>query len=422
MQKHCEKRIAAAHRAATERSSSRLAGGCAVLAAALSVLLAAPAALGQNFPVTPGQRSTAEQVAQTGVPLADLAPDAPDQYTVKRGDTLWAISGIFLTKPWRWPELWGMNISDVRNPHRIYPGQTLVLDKRDGRATLRIARSEGSAPTETVRVSPRTRIEPMADASVPTLNSHLIEAFLAEPVIIDEVELLQAPRIVAAPESRVLITRGDRAYARGLIPTPLKLRTEGHPDDYRVFRNARPLTDPLTNVVLGYEAMYLGKAALVRSESVQAIPNATGGEDNMIVPATIDIVSAKEEMRVGDRLLPEPPREFLSYVPHASTPGLDGSIVSVYGDAVVNAGQNQVVVINRGIADGVEMGHVMAILKDGQRQRDWSQPGERGTPIKLPDERNGLLMVFRPFEHLSYALILEINDAVKVGDRVASPR
>lgn len=413
MQKHCEKRIAAAHRAA---------GGWAALAAALSVFLATPAALGQNFPVTPGQRSTAEQVAQTGVPLADLATDAPDQYTVKRGDTLWAISGMFLTKPWRWPELWGMNMSDVHNPHRIYPGQTLILDKRDGRATLRVARAEGGAPIETVRVSPRTRIEPMADGSLPTLNSHLIEAFLAEPVIIDEVELLQAPRIVAAPENRVLITRGDRAYARGLAATPLKQRSEGHPDEYRVFRNARALTDPLTHVVLGYEAMYLGNASLVRSESVQSIPNANGGDDNIIVPATIDIVSAKEEMRVGDRLLPEPPREFLSYVPHAPTPGLGGTIVSVYGDAVVNAGQDQVVVINRGTADGVEMGHVMAILKDGQRQQDWSQPGERGTPIKLPDERNGLLMVFRPFEHLSYALILEINDAVKIGDRVASPR
>jgi hypothetical protein len=141
----------------------------------------------------------------------------------------------------------------------------------------------------------------------------------------------------------------------------------------------------------------------------------------MLVPATIDIVSAKEEMRVGDRLLPEPPRQFLSYAPHAPAGPLDGSIVSVYGDAVAIAGQNQVVVINRGTADGVEMGHVLAILKEGERRLDRSQPGER-TDIKLPNERNGLLMVFRPFERLSYALILEISDTVKVGDRVANPR
>jgi hypothetical protein len=421
MQKHSERQIAVADLADLRGHPARRVGGWAVLAA-LAAALASPAAIGQNFPVTPGQRSTAEHVAQAGVPLSELAPNAPDQYTVKRGDTLWAISGMFLAKPWRWPELWGMNLTDVRNPHLIYPGQTLVLEKRDGRATLRLGQSEGSAPTETIRVSPRTRIEPLTDSSVPTLNLHLIEAFLAEPVIIDEVELLQAPRIVAAPDSRVLITRGDRAYARGLVPTPLKLRTEGRAEDYRVFRNARPLSDPLTHVVLGYEAQYLGKASLVRSESVRPVQNTSGGDDNMVVPATIDIVSAKEEMRVGDRLLPEPPRQFVSYVPHPSAPGMEGTIVSVYGDAVVNAGQSQVVVINRGTADGMEMGHVMAILKDGQRRVDWSQPGERGTPIKLPDERNGLLMVFRPFEHLSYGLILEINDTVKVGDRVANPR
>ncbi len=396
-------------------------GGWAALAACVA-LFSSPAAIGQNFPVTPGQRSTAEQVAQAGVPLSELAPNAPDSYTVKRGDTLWAISGMFLAKPWRWPQLWGMNLSDIRNPHRIYPGQQLVLEKRDGRATLRVARAEGEAPTETIRLSPRTRVEALADSALTTLNSHLIEAFLAEPVIIDEAELLQAPRIVAAPENRVLLTRGDRAYARGLPATPLKLRVENHTDEYRVFRNARPLSDPLTKVVLGYEAQYLGKATLVRSEHVQPIGNEKGGQDNMVVPATIDIVSAKEEMRVGDRLLPEPPRQFLSYVPHAPKPGLEGTIISVYGDAVAIAGQNQVVVINRGLADGMEMGHVMAILKDGERKLDRSQPGERPTEIKIPDERNGLLMVFRPFEHMSYGLILEINDTVKVGDRVTSPR
>jgi hypothetical protein len=389
----------------------------------MAVGLAAPAAFGQNFPITSGQRSTAQQVAQAGVPLSDLAPNAPEEYTVKRGDTLWAISGVFLTTPWRWPELWGMNLQDVRNPHLIYPGQTLVLEKLDGRARLRVrqAANGGGAPTETIRVSPRTRIEPLADLAIPTLQSHLIEPFLAEPVIIDEAALLKAPRIVAAPESRVLITRGDRAYARGATATPLHLQNAGRTDDYRVFRSATPLKDPLTNVVLGYEAQYLGKASLVRSESVKAVKTSSGGQDNVVVPATIDILSAKEEMRVGDRLLPEPPRQFLSYVPHAPASTMEGTIVSVYGNAVAIAGQNQVVVINRGTADGIEMGHVLAIQKDGERRIDTSQPGER-TAIKLPDERNGLLMVFRPFDKLSYALILEISDTVKVGDRVVNPR
>ncbi len=404
------------HPETTRRTTVRRAAGL-LPAWWLLAALAAPA-MAQNFPVTPTQRGTAEQVAAAGVPLTDLVPDAPDAYTVKRGDTLWGISGMFLAKPWRWPELWGMNLQDIRNPHLIYPGQQLVLERRDGRATLRVRQAAaGDMPTETVRVSPRVRIEPLSGSAVPAVQTHLIEPFLSEPVIVDETALSQAPRIVAAPETRVLITRGDRAYVRGTTPL---LRTAGA-TEYRVFRNARPIKDPVTSAVLGYEAPYLGKATLVRGETVQAVRTSGGSEEQMPVPATIDIVSAKEEMRVGDRLLPEPPRLFTSYVPHAPAAGMDGSIVSIYGEAVAIAGQSQVVLINRGTADGIESGHVFAILKSGDRRVDRSQPGER-TNIKLPDERNGLLMVFRPFEKLSYALILEISDTVQVGDRIASPQ
>lgn len=399
--------------------AARVLGAWTVLAALAASLVATPA-LAQKFPITPAQRSTAQQVAQAGVPLSELAPDAPDEYAVKRGDTLWAISGVFLKTPWRWPELWGMNLEQVRNPHLIYPGQHLVLEKVDGRALLRL-RADGQVPTETIRLSPRVRAQPLGDAAIPTLQTHLIEPFLAEPVIIDEAALFAAPRIVAAPENRVLITRGDRAYARGLASAPLKQRVAGRTDNYRVFRNAKPLKDPVTQAILGYEAQYLGKAALVRSEGSEFVKTSSGGQRDMVVPATIDITAAKEEMRVGDRLLPEPPRQLLSYAPHAPAGPLDATIVSIYGNAVAIAGQNQVVVINKGTADGVEMGHVLAVLKEGERRLDTSQPGER-TDIKLPNERNGLLMVFRPFEKLSYALILEISDAVKVGDRVASPR
>ncbi|WP_053076533.1 LysM peptidoglycan-binding domain-containing protein [Caenimonas sp. SL110] len=401
---------------------SRRALPTVVALAALAAGLWPMSAAAQNFPITPGQRSTAQQVAQQGVPLSELAPNAPDEYTVKRGDTLWAISGIFLKSPWRWPELWGMNMEQVRNPHLIFPGQLLVLEKKDGRAILRMGRGPaGAEPTDTVRVSPRVRVESMADLSVPALKTHLIEPFLAEALIIDEATLLAAPRIVAGPEERVLITRGDRAYARGLVTTPLKQRVAGRADDYRVFRNARPLKDPLTSVVLGYEAMYLGRAQLVRDESIEPVRASSGKSENTVIPGTIDITAAKEEMRVGDRLLPEPARQFQAYVPHAPSMPVDAAIVSVYGDAVSFVGQNQVVVINKGTADGVEVGHVMAILRDGERRIDRTQPGER-TNIKIPDERTGLLMVFRPFDKLSYALVLEISSTVKVGDRVVNPR
>jgi nucleoid-associated protein YgaU len=382
-------------------------------------LLAAPA-MAQNYPITAQQRATATQVAQSGVALSDLKSDAPQSYTVKSGDTLWAISGLFLKNAWRWPELWGMNLSDIKNPHLIYPGQTLFLDTRDGRARLRMgAATDPSGDLPTVKVSPRTRSESLAADALPTLKSHLIEPFLAEPVIVDELGLSAAPRIVAAQESRVLLTRGDRAYARGNAGAELMDDPQQKQKAYRVFRNATPLKDPLTGEVLGYEAQYVGKAVLARSETTQSSLDAEGKSRTEIVPATIDITDAKEEMRVGDRLLPEPPRELQNYVPHAPQSPVDARIVSVYGSAVVNAAQNQVVVINRGTRDGMESGHVLAIMKAGERLVD--KTDATLPQIKLPDERNGLLMVFRTFERLSYALVLDITSGVKVGDHLVNP-
>lgn len=392
----------------------------AAVAILAGTLVALPA-WAQNFPITADQKATANQVAQAGVPLSELAANAPDNYTVKRGDTLWAISGVFLKRPWRWPELWGMNLQEIKNPHLIYPGQMLYLEKKDGRATLRTRQSStDGVPTDTVRLSPRTRSESLASDALPTLKSHLIEPFLAEPVIVDENGLKSAPRIVAAQEGRVLLTRGDRAYARGqgdavLLDDPARKQKQ-----YRIFRNATPLKDPITGEVLGYEAQYVGQALLVRGESTQESTGKDGKPRTDIVPATIDIVGAKEEMRVGDRLLPEPERQLLSYVPRAPQGTVDARIVSVYGSAVANAGQNQVVVINRGTRDGVESGHVMAIMKDGARLVDKTDSAR--DELKLPDERNGLLMVFRTFERLSYALVLEVVDSVKAGDRLVNPR
>jgi len=390
-------------------------GALTIIAGALLVM----PAQAQNYPISSGQRATAQQVSERGVPLEELAPNAPDSYTVKRGDTLWGISGMYLKRPWRWPELWGMNMQEVRNPHRIFPGQQLVLDKRDGRATLRMGQPAGgidSQPTDVVRVSPRVRSESLADNAIPTLRPGAIEPFLAEPIIVSEGVLEAAPRIVSAPEDRVLITRGDRVYARGTTPLALK---PGPTEEYRVFRQAVPLRDPYTRAVLGYEAQYLGKAALIRGEGSE-VPG--GRDESLPVPATLDVVSAISEMRIGDRLLPDPGRQLVSYAPRApQVPVENAAIVSMYGDAVGRAVQNQVVVINKGTADGMESGHVLAILKTGATVIDTSQPGQR-TEIKLPNERNGLLMVFRPFERLSYALVLDTGQGVRIGDRVVSPR
>jgi hypothetical protein len=389
---------------------------------ALACSLLAGPLQAQNFPITEQQRATANQVAQAGIALTELSPNAPQSHTVKHGDTLWAISGLFLKNAWRWPELWGMNLSDIKNPHLIYPGQTLYLDTSSGRARLSLLAggADGNANLPTVRVSPRTRIENLSASALPTLKSSLIEPFLAEPMIVDALGLSAAARIVAAQDSRVLLTRGDRAYARGNPGFELQDEPAKKQQVFRVFRNATPLKDPISGEVLGYEAQYVGKALLSRSETTQNRVDADGKSHTDIVPATIDIVDAKEEMRVGDRLLPEPPTQLQSYVPRAPTSPVEARIVSIYGSAVVNAAQNQVVSLNRGSRDGIESGHVLAIMSDGARLVD--KTDAKLTPLKLPDERNGLLMVFRTFEKVSYALVLDITQGVKVGDRLINPR
>ncbi|MGY8904907.1 MAG: LysM peptidoglycan-binding domain-containing protein [Burkholderiales bacterium] len=378
----------------------------------------------QDLPISAAQKATAAQVAQAGVPLNELAPNAPDTYTIKNGDTLWAISRLFLASPWRWPELWGLNQQEIRNPHRIYPGQVLVLEKKNGLAQLRVASTGNTSrgetpPTETVRVSPRVRSESLADAAVPTLQASQIEPFLDEPVIVELKEFEQAPRVVATLENRVILSRGDRAYARGTASQPL-IENRAKPTSYRLFREATPLKDPLTGVVLGYEARFIGRALLVRGEST--VDTTINGKTlTEIVPATIDIVDSKEEIRVGDRLLPEPPRQFKSYAPRAPRDVIQANVVSVFGGTAVRfAAQNQIVVINRGTQDGLEVGHVLATLLQGQRLVDTTDAAR--TPIKLPNERSGLLMVFRPFERLSYALILEGTEPIQSGDVATNPR
>lgn len=391
-----------------------------VALAVLTAVLWTGTAQAQPHPVTPAQRDTAAEVAQRGVPLAELAPSAPDSYTVKSGDTLWDISALFLARPWRWPELWGMNLQDIRNPHLIYPGQQLYLHRADGRATLS-ARAPGGG-LQTVRVSPRTRYESLADAALPTLHPSVIGPFLTDAVVVPENGLDHAPRIVATREERVMLSRGDRAYGRGTAEAPLASPPGGQRQYYRVVRNAQPLKDPVSGEILGYEAFYLGRAALLQGEGTQETRGADGKVAIDIVPASLDIVSSKEDIRVGDRLLPEAPPELLSYVPRAPSQPVEGRVVSIYGSGIThtNAAQSQVVAINKGSRDGLERGHVLTLLTAGSRMPDKTDPGK--PMMQLPDERNGTLMVFRTFDRVSYGLILSIQSGVKVGDRLVTPR
>lgn len=355
-----------------------------------------------NYPITPQQRATASQVAEAGVPLSELSPTAPDSYTVKRGDTLWGISKLFLKSPWRWPELWGMNLQQIRNPHLIFPGQVLYLDKSNGRARLRLGTPVGGG---TVKLSPRVR-EGSLDDAIATVPLHLIEPFFNEAVIFDDSDsLVKAPRIVATQDGRVMVSRGETAYIRG--------DTAGR-REFRLFREPKPLRDPTTKEVLGYEGIYVGSADLVKEGA-----EGTGADGKaLIVPATINVSSVRQEAMVGDRLSPVPPREFDSVVPHAPHENLSGQVVAMYGEALTG-GQNQVVSLNKGKRDGLERGHVLALWRDGEVLRDVTEPGK--PTIKLPDERHGLLYVFRVFDKMSYALILSAETPVKAADRFTQP-
>ncbi|MDP3083978.1 MAG: LysM domain-containing protein [Rubrivivax sp.] len=380
--------------------------GNAVVVALAALAAISGAAQAADLTITGSQQATAQQVAQAGVPLAELAPNAPESHTVQRGDTLWDISKLFLTSPWRWPELWGMNLDQIRNPHRIYPGQVLVLVKSGGRARLQLAQSAtGAAPTNTVKLSPRVRSTALDNSAIAAIPLHLIGPFLNEAVIFDVNALADAPRIVATQEGRVMVSRGETAYVRGNLAGAR---------NFRLFREPRPLLDPQTREVLGFEALYVGSAEFQRP-----------GEDRVgadgkavVVPSTFVVSSTRLEANVGDRLSPLPPQDFDAYVPHAPAGAIDGRIVSVYGEAV-SAGQNQIVAINRGSRDGLERGHVLALWRAGSLTFDRTDPAK--TALQLPDERHGLLFVFRVFDRLAYALIVNVKDPVRAGDRFTQP-
>ena len=352
--------------------------------------------------MTPQQRSTAAKAAQDGVALSELAPNAPDSYTVKTRDTLWDISKLFLKSPWRWPELWGMNRDQIRNPHLIYPGQILYLDKTGGRARLRMGQAVGGG---TDKLSPRIRSTELGAGSLPSIPFGLIEPFLNEAVIFQTNELEAAPRIVATQEGRVILGRGDTAYVRGEL---------SNGTDYRIFRQPKPLIDPTTKELLGYEAVYVGAAEYAKQGETRV--DAAGKSE--IVPATFTVTNVRQEAGVGDRLALVPTREYTNYAPHAPQGPMDGQIVSLYGDALT-AGQNQIVALNRGARDGMERGHVLALIRNGARVVDPTDPGK--PTIKLPDERHGLLFVFRVFDRMSYALILSVKNPVSPGDRFGQP-
>ncbi|MDB5867171.1 MAG: hypothetical protein JWO70_4977 [Betaproteobacteria bacterium] len=354
---------------------------------------------------------------------SDLQPNAPDRYVVVPGDTLWGIATKFLKDPWRWPELWKMNQSQLRNPHRIYPGDVLVLDRRGTQVTMRL---------DTSRVGPRVRIEPRDADAIHAIPPSAIEPFLSKPLVVSEKELDSAPEIVATQEDRVVLGAGGIAYVRGLAGSKVSR--------FQIFRRGDPLIDPETKQKLGYVAIYVGEAEITRPGEI----------------TTIEITKVAQEVYRGDRLLPIPPdKPMFGYVPHAPQAKVQGRVVSTYG-GLWETGPLAIVALSKGSRDGLEVGHVLALHRDlrsaryAQRteplfgrsgptgnddripyvppevaSRDSplyaTEPPIKPAEVQLPAERYGLVMIFRVFDRASYGLVMQASRPVAVADIISNP-
>jgi LysM repeat protein len=428
-------------------------------------LVVAVASLVPAWAGADGMPPTADKTREKGAPAApgtaskvtmsDLQADAPDSYTVVKGDTLWGISGRFLKDPWKWPQIWQMNRDQIKDPHWIYPGNVIRLDKSGtnpqltleggpgaasgGAGTGPSGGTEAEATSNVVRLDARIRIETL-EAAVPSIPGGAIGPFLSQPLVVEPGGLDNAPTIVATEESRVIVGQGDTAYAD-------RIGTNSGVN-WQVVRPGSALRDPETNEVLGFEAKYVGDARVRRFGN----------------PTTLEITKARQEINRGDRLTPARETGFPSYVPRAPDKPIKGTIMSVE-DGVSELGQFQIITINRGSRDGIEVGHVLASYRRGQivgapgyraglfdgmgsgwgwfKGWGWNTKAvpvvqdpagtqEAGDttkagatldsgPIKLPDERNGLIFVFRVFEKMSYAMVMKATRPIYVGDVVQTP-
>ncbi|HYR05158.1 MAG TPA: LysM peptidoglycan-binding domain-containing protein [Gallionella sp.] len=321
----------------------------------------------------------------------ELRSDAPDQHVVVKGDTLWDISGKFFKDPWKWPYIWGMNKDTIKDPHWIYPGDIIILDRATG--TLRIGQasaSSASGESGVVKLSPRARESRSTHDAVPSIPASAIAPFLSQPLVIEKDALKNAPTLIGAREGRVILGAHDTGFAEGLT------RDKGN--KWQIYRPGKTFTDPDTKEVLGVEAIYLGSAEVTNFADV----------------STIVITQSTQEINKGDRLVAPSGSVVNSYLPRAPSGNISARVISVYG-GVSQAGQNTVITLSKGKRDGLESGHVLALYRKGEEVEN------EGKKFTLPDERYGLAFVFRVFDKVSYALVMQTRLPVQLLDRVQTP-
>lgn len=353
-------------------------------------------------------------VSFTRADEVQLKPDHPERYTVVKGDTLWDISARFLKSPWMWPKIWKIN-QEIKNPHLIYPGDVIVFRMVDGKPELSVLRKEtvtapglpslpesakerepaaAAIPSDgrTVKLSPQVHSEPL-DAAIPTIPPNAILPFLTRPLVVDKNELEQAGYITTGLDDRIALGNGSQFYARGL-------KDDG-PEYYQIVRLGDPIRNPETGELLAYEALYLGNAHRLE----------TGD------PSKLVVTEVKQEIIPTDRLVEAPKKASMPYYyPHAPKTQVEGRIVSAL-NAVAEIGPFSVIGITLGTREGIEEGNVLRVMRHAGLHKD---PVTRER-YKLPDEESALVMVFRTYEKMSYALVMTATQPVHMLDAVITP-
>ncbi len=321
--------------------------------------------------------------------MPEIRDNAPDRHIVVKGDTLWDISAKFFKDPWKWPQIWGMNKDTIKDPHWIYPGDVIVLDRATG--TLRIGGEIKAGSSDTVvKLSPKARAQSSEHNAIPSIPVGDIGPFLSRVLVIEKNELSGAPTLVGTYEQRVILGKDDIAYVKGL--------SEGNGPLWQVYRPGKELLDPDSKEVLGYEATYLGEAEVEKLADL----------------STIKITKSIQEINKGDRLVQAVGEFANNYMPHAPESQLAARVISIYG-GVSQAGQNAIITLNKGRRDGLENGHVLALYRKGETVK------ENGKDLSLPDVRYGLLFVFRTFDKAAYALVMQTRLPVELLDSALTP-
>ena len=375
------------------------------------LLLSACASSDQPFavvdePVSMAESQTVEAIIPEPVSPETITyePEYPQTYIVQKGDTLWDISSVFLRDPWHWPEIWFKN-PQVENPHLIYPGDQLAIIYIGGQKFVQLVRrgedgeilsTGGTSGMKIVKLSPRVRSKSI-DASIPSIPIDSIRHLLSRPLIIDEEELNRSAYVISSQDAHLVNSSNDTLYVR-------KLDTTSGNGRYQIFRPNKPLYDPVTEELLGYEAIYVGETKLL-----------LGGD-----PATVLVTNSEREILRDDRVLPIDNTNFeRDFFPKPPATEVRGEVVSLL-DAISMLGQYQTVAINLGSRDGVETGNLLEIRRLGEVIPDAAEK-DPTFRVKLPDERVGMAMIIRSFEKMSYALVMEADRPVVLSDYVESP-